>query len=128
MTSKEMGNIGEAAVCKYLIKKGYKIIERNFSYRGGEIDIIAQDKSTIVFIEVKARKRDCMVSGVEAVNRSKKKKIIKTAAYYSYKKPLKLQPRFDIAEVILEDEKAVAIRYYDEAFDMSGFNIMFSMA
>lgn len=62
MTSKEMGNIGEAAVCKYLIKKGYKIIERNFSYRGGEIDIIAQDKSTIVFIEVKARKRDCMVS------------------------------------------------------------------
>ena len=55
LSKKEFGNIGEDISCKYLEQKGYKIIERNFTCRQGEIDIIAKDGKELVFIEVKSR-------------------------------------------------------------------------
>ena len=56
MNNKILGNDGEKEATEYLIKNGYKIIERNFFCKRGEIDIIAKDGDTIVFIEVKTRK------------------------------------------------------------------------
>ncbi len=126
MTRRELGNKGEDAVCRYIEKYGYKIVERNFICKKGEIDIIAENDDTIAFIEVKSRKEDSMVSGVEAVNYTKKMRIIKTAAYYTYQKPLVKQPRFDIAEVILKNNIPAILRYYKSAFDMTGSNIMLS--
>ncbi len=125
-TKRELGNRGEDAVCQYIRKFGYSIIERNFTCCKGEIDIIAQNDDTIAFIEVKARKEDSLVTGAEAVNYGKKLKIIKTAAWYSYKNPLEKQPRFDIAEIVLKNNIPAVLRYYKGAFDMSGCNIMLS--
>lgn len=54
-TTKQIGNSGEDLACKFLKKNGYQIVERNYRIRGGEIDIIAKDKETLVFVEVKTR-------------------------------------------------------------------------
>ena len=127
MTKRDLENKGEDAVWKNKEKYGYRIIERNFVCKKGEIDIIAENDDTIAFIEVKSRKEDSMVSGAEAVNYTKKMRIIKTAAYYTYKNPLTKQPRFDIAEVILKNNIPSILRYYKSAFDMTDCNIMLSL-
>lgn len=126
MTKRDLGNRGEDAVCRYIEKYGYSIKARNFNCPKGEIDIIAENDDTIAFIEVKARKEDCVVSGIDAVDYTKKRRIIKTAAWYSYKNPLSKQPRFDVAEVILKNDIPAAIRYYKAAFDMTDSGIMLS--
>ena len=55
MSTKVRGDIGEELACEYIIKNGYKILERNFRIRGVEIDIIALDGETLVYVEVKTR-------------------------------------------------------------------------
>ena len=69
MTKHEIGRLGEESVCTYLENLGYKIIVRNYRIKGGEIDIIAQNDEYTAFVEVKARKPDSIVSGLEAVNK-----------------------------------------------------------
>lgn len=124
VSKKDIGNRGEDAVCRYVEKYGYRVIARNFSCPRGEIDIIAENSDTIAFIEVKSRKEDCVVSGIDAVDYTKKCRIFRTAAWYSYRNPLDKQPRFDVAEVIMKNDVPSAIRYYRSAFDMSDSGIM----
>ena len=76
MDKQAKGRLGEDAVCAELIKRGHRIIERNFRKSFGEIDIISMYDRFIVFTEVKTRQTRSMVSGVEAVNYAKRKKII----------------------------------------------------
>ena len=82
------GRLGEDLAIKHLQENGYKIIQRNFECRQGEIDIIAKDKEEIVIIEVKTRK--CLEYGkpAEAVDEKKQKHIYKAAEYYLYIKRL----------------------------------------
>lgn len=119
----EKGKLGEDAVCGELIRRGHKIIVRNYRKRIGEIDIISQVGRFIVFTEVKARKLGSMVSGLEAVNFTKKKKIVLTADAYLTENPTELQPRYDIAEVWLtrgESLHVVRVDIYEDAFDTEG--------
>ncbi len=81
------GAKGEEIAAAFLEKKGYKIIERNFHIRGGEIDIIALDAGILVFIEVKARSTREFGSPLEAITPWKIKSIIKTSQYYKLKYP-----------------------------------------
>lgn len=100
------GKIGEDIAINYLEKKGYKIIERNFEARQGEIDIIAMDENELVIIEVKTRK--CLEYGkpAEAIDKNKKKHIYKTAEYYLYIKKLeKMYVRIDVIEVYIKNNK-----------------------
>ena len=76
MNKKSVGNAGESIACAYLKKIGYKILERNFRYEGGEIDIIALDKGVTVFIEVKYRSNLEFGYPADAVTQSKQRKII----------------------------------------------------
>ena len=125
MTKNEIGKLGEDSVCSYLQKQGYRITARNYRIKGGEIDIIAENGDYIAFVEVKARKPDSLVTGFEAVNKRKQGLIIKTAADYCLKHPNILQPRFDVAEVIIANGKVLSIDYITNAFDTSGYNIIF---
>ncbi|MBR1824193.1 MAG: YraN family protein [Ruminococcus sp.] len=125
MTKAETGKLGEESVCKYLIGQGYRIAARNYRIKGGEIDIIAENGDYIAFVEVKARKPDSMVSGFEAVNKRKQGLIIKTAADYCCKHPSILQPRFDVAKVIIDGGKVLSIDYMTNAYDTTGYNIIF---
>ncbi|MCQ2459688.1 MAG: YraN family protein [Ruminococcus sp.] len=125
MTKSEIGKLGEEYVCRYLVQNGYEIAERNYRIKGGEIDIIACDSDYIVFVEVKSRKPDSLVTGFEAINKRKKGLIIKTAADFCYKHPNQLQPRFDIAEVLIDNGKVLNIDYIKNAYDTTGYNIIF---
>ena len=125
MNKTEVGRLGEEAICKYLADRGYSIVERNYRIKGGEIDIIADNGDYIAFVEGKSRKPDSMVSGFEAVNKRKRSLIIKTAADYCCKHPSMLQPRFDVAQVIISGEKVLSIDYITNAYDTTGYNLIF---
>lgn len=77
-----LGRYGEDLAVKYLRSKGYKIIEKNFRCRVGEIDIIIQDKETLVFVEVKTRYSQDFGKPEEAITPRKLKSIIKTLEFY----------------------------------------------
>lgn len=77
-----LGKIGENIAAGYLQKNGYRIIERNYYKRAGEIDIIAIDKDTLVFVEVKTRNSVDFGSPLEAITPWKLRSLIKTAQYY----------------------------------------------
>ncbi len=102
----ETGKLGEDLACKYLENQGYKILERNFEARQGEIDIIALDKTEIVFIEVKTRSNTLYGKPAEAVNEQKQKHLIKTIEYYLYIRHLEKQfVRIDVIEIYLYKNK-----------------------
>ncbi|MEG1442135.1 MAG: YraN family protein [Oscillospiraceae bacterium] len=102
---KDLGDFGEEMAEKYFEKHGYKIVERNYRIREGEIDIILKNDKALVFVEVKTRKSDKYGFPAEAVTFSKKKKLIKTAEHYLYNTPTELEIRFDVVEVYAEIRK-----------------------
>lgn len=100
----ETGKLGEDLAVKYLENKGYKILERNFEARQGEIDIIALDlkKEELVFIEVKTRTSLRYGNPIEAVDQRKQKHLIKTIKYYLYSRHLENEfIRVDVIEIYL---------------------------
>ena len=116
---KVKGDLGEQAVCDYLIKKGCRIVKRNFRCRMGEIDIIASDGSRILFVEVKLRSAGSLGSPREYVTATKQRKIISAAMVYLSGTNCSLQPRFDVAEVLLDPEdRTESIEYYENAFEL----------
>ena len=102
----ELGKEGEEAVCEYLTKNGYKILERNYYCKIGEIDIVALDKDEFVFIEVKTRSQNRYGNPVDAVDLNKKRHIYRTAQYYVMKAKIENRKiRFDVIEVIEKNGK-----------------------
>lgn len=96
-----IGQAGEDVACRYLEKANYKILERNFRCRSGEIDIIALDGDYIVFIEVKYRKNNSYGYPREAVNYYKQRNISKVASYYLLtNNGFHRNCRFDVVEII----------------------------
>jgi len=97
-----LGEKGEGLAVKFLKKKGYRIIRRNYKIRIGEIDVIAGDKDTLVFIEVKTRESLYYGRPFEAVDRLKRRKIANVALQYL--KTLKEVPpcRFDIVSIYFD--------------------------
>ena len=117
MTSREIGDIGEQAVADALVNNGYKILCRNFTVRGGEIDIIAEKNNCVAFVEVKTRRENPLVSGEEAITNSKKQHIINAASAYLFKYNLEKVCRFDVAVAEYKNNKITHIKYYASAFD-----------
>ena len=97
--NKITGQCGEDVATGLLKKKGYKILERNYKNKIGEIDIIAKHKDDLVFVEVKTRSTEKFGTPVDAVTYYKKQKIVNTAKMYLMKNPADLNIRFDIIEV-----------------------------
>lgn len=79
MDKKEKGRFGEDAAARFLEGKGFHILARNFSMRGGEIDLVGFRKGTLVFFEVKARSGDSWGKPAEAITEEKMEKIAKAA-------------------------------------------------
>ena len=113
----ELGKAGERATGKYLESKGFKIVCFNYHSRFGEIDIISQNEKYTVFVEVKTRKSFKFSRAIEAVNKSKRTKIIKTALCFMSENKVLKQPRFDIAEVLALRNGEFEIIYHENAFD-----------
>ncbi len=116
METKTSGNIGEVLAENFLKKKGYLVLERNFSTKIGEIDLICKDKDYIVFVEVKTRTSNRFGYPREAINFAKQQKVRKTAQIYLKKKHLyDVDCRFDCIEV-LGDKEECEIEHYIDAF------------
>lgn len=98
-TSKSIGSAGEDRAAAFLKRRGYKIIERNYHSRYGEIDIIASNGEYIVFAEVKQRKNADFGEAREFVTPSKQRKVRVTAEIWLSDNETELQPRFDIIEI-----------------------------
>ena len=121
-TNKEFGALGERLAAEYLKERKYKILEKNYKCKLGEIDIIARDGGEIAFIEVKTRSADPYLSGMYSVDRRKQFHIMRTASWYTEHKKLKLQPRFDVIEVEIKRSSGelVKIDHYKNAFSQTG--------
>lgn len=101
-----VGVDGEKIAAEYLRNKGYKILKTNYHSRFGEIDIIAKDKETYVFVEVKTRSNRLFGTPLEAITRHKLFKIIKTLEFYLFENKLQNKDyRIDAVEVMLENGK-----------------------
>lgn len=122
LSRKTVGELGENIAVKFLKKNKYKILTTNYSTKFGEIDIICENKEYIVFVEVKTRKKDSMVSGVYAVDKEKQRHIFNVAdAYLKAYKKVK-QPRFDIIEIEFDEQakNGTVKNHYSDAFIQGG--------
>lgn len=117
MNNRKLGTIGENHGAKYLKNKNYKILQLNFQCPYGEIDIVAKDKNTLVFVEVKTRRSTHFGKGMEAVNFYKQQKLRKTALYYiNEKKPVFSSIRFDVIDILIQNEHEIKIEHIENAF------------
>ncbi|MDU5913721.1 MAG: YraN family protein [Anaerococcus vaginalis] len=111
---RSIGDFGEGIASRYLEKKGYQILERNFLKPYGEIDIICIKDDILTFVEVKTRKNDQFKPGSLDVDYYKQERIKKTAQAYIMEKDLDdFLISFDVCEVYLENKK---IHYIKNAF------------
>lgn len=102
----EFGKNGEKAAESYLKKQGYRILKKNYRTPVGEIDIIAEHKSVLVFIEVKSRTSAAFEHPFMAVTPRKQKKIAQTANYFLAKNTAgDREIRFDVVSVLPSNEK-----------------------
>jgi putative endonuclease len=107
-TTLARGHRAETTAAEYLSRQGLKLIDRNVRAGRGEIDLIMQDGSTLVFVEVRARKAGAWVSAAESVSFGKRKKIIETAERLLNEKPAwrKCPCRFDVVAIGLPSESS----------------------
>lgn len=120
MDNRSLGSWGEEQAAKFLRRKGYAILERNFSCRYGEIDIIARKRGIIAFVEVKLRKNDNFAQAKEFVTCAKRRRIITAAQLWLSTAGCELQPRFDVIEIYApqgEGSRRLDIRHMENAFD-----------
>ncbi|NQT48730.1 MAG: YraN family protein [Chloroflexi bacterium] len=109
MDRKELGALGEKRAVDYLRKKGYSIRERNFRCRAGEIDIVAQDKDCLVFVEVRTRRGSDFGTPEESVDAAKRKKLVSVAlTYLQTHRKLPSLWRFDVVAIEVDPEGQIS--------------------
>jgi putative endonuclease len=115
---KELGKKGEQLALRYLKKNGYRIIQTNYVCKLGEMDIIAQEKDTLAFIEVKTRTSTTFGPPQLAVNSAKQMQLSKVALNFLKEKKLEdLKARFDVVAILL-GPKGEEIDLIKDAFEL----------
>lgn len=122
-SNRSLGRAGESIACDFLVKNGFLVVKRNYTVRGGEIDIIAENERYIIFVEVKTRTAGHSVEkygrGASAVNSTKKEHFLFAVKSYLRAFPSEKKPRIDVIEITLENfDGCVApkISHYPNAF------------
>lgn len=119
MDIKELGKAGEEIAVQFLKEKGFEIVEQNYRYGHGEIDIIAKDPEDgfTAFVEVKTRQNLDYGEPEYAISKTKQKQIRKIAELYLYDKGIEeLDCRFDVIAILLQDKNNPLINHYVNAF------------
>lgn len=119
IATQQFGHAGESAVADFLQGHGFTILKRNFSFRGGEVDIIAQRNELRVFVEVKTRKGP-QFPITDVITFSKQKKIVATAHYFNAQHGWgdQIIHRFDVA-CVTPVEASLQVTYIKNAFTPS---------
>ncbi len=117
--SRRRGAWGEDLAAEFLRRKGFRIVDRNWKCRFGEVDIVAEGGGFLCFVEVKLRRSERFGAGAAYVDRRKQEKLRITAELYLQKYPTVLQPRFDVVEILAPNglgTKNSKIRHLEGAF------------
>jgi putative endonuclease len=119
--NRQLGARGEKLACGFLRRQGYKILYRNFRARhGGEVDIVCRDGDTLVFVEVKTRRRDDTARPSEAINAAKRKLISRGAlAWLQLLNNPEILSRFDVIEIVLAEDGEPRFELIRDAFSLS---------
>lgn len=126
---KSLGQRGETLACRYLRRRGYTIVARQDRTRLGEIDIVAVQQRTIVFIEVKTRTADEKGSPTDAVNAEKQERLTRAALAYMRRHDLlgNCAARFDVIAIVWPEAQAKPkLDHIENAFEPTGQFQMFS--
>ncbi len=116
---KELGKKGEDLAVRFLKKRGYQIIQRNYTCKMGEMDVIAKEKDTLVFIEVKTRTSTTFGPPQLSVHFSKQNQLSKVALHFLKEKNLSdIRARFDVVAILL-GPKGEEIELIRDAFDLT---------
>ena len=110
-----LGKYGEDVAASFLQDRGYSILERNWRCEIGEIDLIAQHKESLVFVEVKTRSTNYFEEPQDAVKPKKIKLLLSAIDYYVIEKDLDVEVRFDIIAIIHQN-KQTKITHLEDAF------------
>lgn len=116
------GNRGEAIVSQYLVGEGCRIVTAGYRTYYGEIDLIAEQGEEVLFVEVKTRSSDALDAPAASVTEAKQLRLLRAAAQWMEENRTSLQPRFDVAEVILAPETGdlVSVNWLKNAFGLDG--------
>lgn len=119
-SSKDFGRSAETLAENCLRQKGYRILERNLRIGHGELDLVAQDHHTLVFVEVKGRRTEHLGGAPYAVPPHKQRQLIKLALAYLAQHKLSAIPcRFDVILVTGSENSATQITHMENAFEVS---------
>lgn len=121
MDTAQLGSWGEKRAADYLRFHGYRITDMNCRYRQGEIDIVAENRKFVVFVEVKLRKNDSYGEAREFVTVSKQRRVITAAEMWLSEHDTEKQPRFDVIEIYAPngtDSKRLKINHIENAFEV----------
>lgn len=115
--NRELGMRGEEAAARFLVHRGYDILERNWSCPAGEVDIIAKDDASLVFVEVKTRSDTSRGFPSEAVTKAKRERYEKIAlAYLPKYDGVDVSVRFDVISIVVIGEGRAMIKHHINAF------------
>lgn len=118
MRSKARGYHAEQAAAQYLEQQGLRIQASNFSCRAGEIDLIAVEDDSLVFVEVRARRTGSLVNGADSVNGTKQRRLIRAARFYLHRHALNESfCRFDLVAVRIQSSGDYEFEWIRNAFD-----------
>jgi putative endonuclease len=113
----DLGRWGETQACRFLQKKGFTTIARNWRFGKGELDLVMADGRAIVFVEVKCRTDEDFAPAIVSITANKKRTLLRTAKCFLRKYNISDRPlRFDVVTVVLDDADKPQIRHYRNAF------------
>ncbi len=112
-----LGRVGETAAARHLRRLGFRILETGYRTRAGEIDLVAEEAGTVVFVEVKSRSTLACGWPAEAVDRRKRLRIIRAAGVFLMRTGMTERPcRFDVVEVVPDPDGALRVTLIRDAF------------
>lgn len=111
----ELGKKGEEISVKFLQKKGYEILERNWRYKKAEVDIIARKNKVLAIVEVKTRSSNYLGNPQDFVSRKKIKLLVEAVNEYVTSRDLDIEVRFDIIAII-KNQKKLEVEHLEDAF------------
>lgn len=111
----KLGEIGEELAAEHLVKNGYDILERNYTYQKAEVDIIAQKGNTLVVVEVKTRSTADFGNPQDFLKPKQIKRLVMAVDAYINENDLEVEVRFDIIAIVIEG-KTVDLEHLEDAF------------
>lgn len=111
----KLGDLGEELAAEHLVKNGYDILERNYTYQKAEVDIIAQKGDTLVVVEVKTRSTADFGNPQDFLKPKQIKRLVMAVDAYINENDLDVEVRFDIIAIVIEG-KTVDLEHLEDAF------------